>query len=125
MIHMEEMRQLLCRTYPGLRDQVVASADEWIGDDGEFIPHVWLYQLCTLVQQRLLQGDYEQAAALFDLVERLLEEGDNTVKTVIATGFIEDLQHLQQLDAALWQPLLGRSAMAHVKAMNRFHGVGA
>lgn len=123
MIHMEEMRQLLCRSYPGLRDRIVASADEWIGDDGEFIAHAWLSQLCILMQQRFLQGDYEQSAALFDLVERLLNEGDDSVKTAIATGFIEGLQHQQQLNSALWQPLLGSSATAHVRAMNSFYGL--
>ncbi|THC46523.1 hypothetical protein [Massilia sp. Mn16-1_5] len=125
MIHMEEMRQLLCRTYPGLRDRVVASADEWIGEDGEFIAQAWLSQLCTLVQQRFLQGDYEQSAALFDLVERLLDEGDDRVKAAIATGFIEGLQHQQEVDPVLWQPLLGSSATAHLKAMNNFYGIDA
>jgi len=123
MIHMEEMRQLLCRTYPGLRDRIVASADEWIGEDGEFIAHAWLSQLCTLVQQRFLQGDYEQSAALFDLVERLLQEGDGSVKTAIVTGFVEGLQHLQQFDRVLWQPLLGSSAKAHCRAMNNLYGI--
>lgn len=124
MIHMEEMRQLRCRTYPGLRDRVVASAGEWIGEDGEFIAQVWLSQLCTLVQQRFLQGDYEQSAALFDLVERFLDEGDDSVKAAIATGFIEGLQH-QQLDSALWRLLLGSLATAHLKAMNNFYGIDA
>jgi len=123
MIHMEEMRQLLCRTYPGLRDRVAATAEEWIGDDGEFIAHVWMSQLCTLVQQRFSEGDYEQSAALFHLVEHLLNEGDNSVKAAIATGLIEGLQHQQRLDPALWQPLLGSSAKVHCKAMNNFYGI--
>lgn len=125
MIHFEEMRQLLCRTYPGLRDRVVASSDEWIGEGGEFIAHVWLSQLCTLVRQRFLGGDYEQSAALFDLVERLLQEGDGSVKAAIATGFVEGLQHLQEFDPVLWQPLLGSSAKAHCTAMNNFYGIDA
>jgi len=123
MIHFEEMRQLLCRTYPGLRDRVVASSDEWIGEGGEFIAHAWLSQLCKLVRQRFLEGDYEQSVALFNLVERLLQEGDDSVQSAIATGFIEGLQHLQELDSVLWQPLLGSSAKAHCAAMNNFYGI--
>lgn len=98
MIHMEEMRQLLCRTYPGLRDRVVAAADEWTGEGGEFIAQAWLSQLCDLVQQRLLEGDYEHSAPLFHLVERLLDEGDDSVNAAIATGFLEGLQHQRRLD---------------------------
>lgn len=125
MIQMEEMRQLLCRTYPGLRDRVAMTADEWIGDDGEFIASTWMSQLCTLVQDRFLEGDYEQSAALFLLVEQLLNEGDDSVKAAIATGFIEGLLHQQELAPELWQPLLGSSAQAHCAAMNAFYGIDA
>jgi hypothetical protein len=107
MIQMEEMRQLLCRTYSGLRDRVAATAEEWIGDSGDFIAHAWMAQLCDLVEERFRDGDYVQSVALFSLVERLLAEGDDSVKTAISTGFIEGLQHQQKLDPALWQPLLG------------------
>lgn len=34
MIELEEMRQLFCRTYSGLRERVVAAAYDWIGGDG-------------------------------------------------------------------------------------------
>ena len=125
MIHMEEMRQLLCRSYLGLRDRVVITADEWIGEGGEFIATAWLSQLCSLVQERLVRGDYEQSAELFQLVERLLDEGDDSVKAAISTGFIEELQHQQRVEPALWQPLLGSSARAHCAAMNTFHGIDA
>jgi len=40
MIEFEMMRQLLCSEYDGLREKVVAAADDWIGAKGEFIPHL-------------------------------------------------------------------------------------
>jgi hypothetical protein len=125
MIQMEEMRQLLCRTYSGLRGRVVIAADEWIGEGGEFIANAWLSHLCILVQERFVEGDYEQSAELFQLVERLLDQGDDSVKAAISTGFIEELQHQQKVDPALWQPLLGGSAKAHCTAMNTFYGIDA
>lgn len=123
MIHMEEMRQLLCRTYSGLRDRVVMAVDDWIGDGGEFIAHAWLSELCTLVQERFADGDYEQSVQLFELVELLLDQGDDSVKAAISTGFIEGLQHQQRIDPVLWQSLLGCSARAHCRAMDAFYGV--
>jgi len=74
---------------PGLRCRAAASADQWIGEGGEFVAYVWLSQLCTLVQQRFVGGHYEQSAALLGLVERLLQEGDDIVKAAIATGFVK------------------------------------
>jgi hypothetical protein len=123
MIQMEEMRQLLCRTYPGLRDRVAAAADDWIGNDSEFIAHVWMRQLSKLVRERLSEGNYEQSEALFCLVERLIAEGDHDVQNVILTGFVEDLQHQQVVEPALWQPLLGNLAKAHCHAMDEFYGI--
>lgn len=123
MIQMEDMRQLLCRIYPGLRDRVAATADDWIGNEGEFIAHVWMRQLSGLVRERLSEGNYEQSEALFCLVERLIAEGDDDVQNVILTGFVEDLQHQQTVEPALWQPLLGNLAKAHCHAMDEFHGI--
>jgi len=51
-----------------------------------------------LVQQCFVGGDCEQSAALIGLVERLLQEGDDSVKAAIATGFVKRLRHWQQFD---------------------------
>lgn len=123
MIEIEEMRQLFCRTYSGLRERVVATADDWIGDGGEFLQFQWMRQLCDLVVSRLEQGDYEQAEALFQLVERLLTSGDKGVQTVVVTGLLEGLQHQERISSTLWRPLLGPLAQSHCAAMDRFHGI--
>jgi len=123
MIELEEMRQLFCRTYRGLRERVVSTADDWIGDSGEFLPFAWIYQLCGLVEDRMEHGDYEQTEALFLLVDRLLAEGDESVQTVVATGFLEGLQHQQKIAPNLWRPLLGPLAHSHCDAMDKFHGI--
>ena len=123
MIQMEEMRRLLCRAYPGLRDRVAATADDWISNDGEFIANVWMLQLSQLVRERLSEGNYEQSEVLFCLVERLIAEGDDNVQNVILTGFLEELQHQQVVEPALWRPLLGNLAKAHCHAMDEFYGI--
>ncbi|WP_394781928.1 hypothetical protein [Undibacterium sp.] len=123
MIELEEMRQLFCRTYDGLRERIVATADNWIGDCGEFIAHAWIYQLCRLVRDRLENGDYEQSVALFMLVEKLLTAGDEAVKTVVATGFLEGLQHQRKFSPELWMPLLGPLAQSYCAATDKFHGI--
>ncbi|WP_075795141.1 DUF7674 family protein [Massilia putida] len=123
MIQMEEMRQLLCRAYPGLRDRVVATSDAWIGNDGDFVGHVWMLQLTELVRERLTNGNYEHTEALFCVVEKLIAEGDDDVRTVVLTGLVEGLQHQHDVEPKLWQPFLGRLAKAHCDAMDEFHGI--
>ena len=93
MIEFEEMRQLFCGAYLGLRERIVATADDWIGDSGKYLPDLWIRQLCLLVADRFDSGDYEQSKALFLIVEKLLATGDEAVYAVVATGFLEGLQH--------------------------------
>lgn len=107
----------------GLREKVVAAADDWIGAKGEFIPHLWVRQLCILVQDRFLAGDHKQADRLFVLVEKLLTDGDADVKSVIATGFLEGLINRGNLPADIWRPLLGPLARKYCEAVDRFHGI--
>jgi len=123
MSDLEEMRQLFCRTYSGLRERVVAAADDWIGDNGEFLSFQWMRQLNSLVVDRLDSGDYEQVDALFLVVEKLLTSGDEAVQAVVATGFLEGLQHQQKIAPELWRPLLGPLAQSHCAAMDKFHGI--
>lgn len=123
MIEFEMMRQLLCSEYDGLREKVVAAADDWIGAKGEFIPHLWVRQLCILVQDRFLAGDHEQADRLFVLVEILLTDGDAEVKSVIATGFLEGLINRGSLPADNWRPFLGPLARKYCETVDRFHGI--
>lgn len=123
MINRDELLQLLCKTCPGFRDKVVEHADLWISDDGEFLLHPWMNQLCNLIEGRLTEGDYSNTDELFALVERLLRDGDENVKTAVATGFLEGLQHQSRLDSKFWTHLLGPLASAHCNAMNRFYGI--
>ena len=116
------MCQLFCRTYGGLRERVVATADDWIGDDGEFLAFPWIAQRSHLVVERFHSGDYEQSEALFLAVEQLLTTGDDAVQSVVATGFLEGLQHQSRLQPKFWRPFLGPLALAHCVAMDKFHG---
>ena len=125
MIDLEQMRQLLCRTYSGLRERIVAAVDDWIGDDGAFLAFPWMDQLCYLVVERLELGDYEQIDALFQVIEDLLAEGDEAVQTVILTGFLEGLQHQQKVPPKFWRPLLGPLAQSHCTAMDNFYGISS
>ncbi|WP_028105220.1 DUF7674 family protein [Pseudoduganella violaceinigra] len=123
MIEFEEMRQLLCRACCGLRERVVATADEWIEEEGEFLAFPWMNQLCGLVVDRFQSSDYDQSDALFSIVERLLSTGDEAVQTVVATGFLEGPQHQRKLATELWRPLLGPLARSYCEAMDKFYGI--
>jgi len=123
MIDFEGMRQLFCRTYSGLRERVVATADDWIGDDGEFLAFPWVAELSHLIVERFGSGDYDQSEALFLAVEQLLTTGDDAVQTVVTTGLLEGLQHQRKVAPELWRPLLGPLAHSHCVAMDKFHGI--
>lgn len=73
-------------------------------------------------KQRILK---EAAEILSVLATRFDGAGKESVKAAITTGFLEGLQHLQELDPVLWQPLLGSSAKAHCTAMNNVYGIDA
>ena len=113
----------LCQAYPGFRDAFVNRADDWVGSEGEILYYVMLWPLTDLVLQRLNAGDYEDTANLFATVELLLTDGSEETGNLIATGFLESMQHQNQLPSELWLPLLGPHALQFCQAMDQFHGI--
>ncbi|MEZ0367600.1 MAG: hypothetical protein ACAI44_00790, partial [Candidatus Sericytochromatia bacterium] len=47
-----------------------------------------------------------ETSAIFQLIERLMQEGDEEVKTAAATCFLENLQNMET-PPQKWVPLLG------------------
>jgi hypothetical protein len=117
------MLQTLCQVFPGFRDKLVAATDEWITDEGQLLPFVWMHILTESVVAELQVGNYADADTWFEVIERLLVEGDGEVQAIIATGFLEGMQHQTQLEGKYWAPLLGPLSRQHCRAMDQFHGV--
>lgn len=89
IIDKEEMIKLLCKSYPGLRDKIVYRANDWMSENGSILYITLIGSLSALVLERFSEGNYENSDGLFASVEALLENGDDQVKEIIATGFLE------------------------------------
>jgi hypothetical protein len=63
----------------------------------------------------------ERAQKVFDLVERLLVDGDPEVKEVVSTGFIEALANMPEADlASEWIDRLGPESRRYADQWNSF-----
>jgi hypothetical protein len=122
-VELHELLPLFVRCCPGLRDRLVAAADNWLQEDGSISYFLVASVLARYVVERLGSGDYSFADDLFGAVERLLSEGSADVQAVAATGFLEGLANQQELPAELWVPLVGAEAREYLRALDRFHGV--
>lgn len=62
---------------------------------------------------------------IFDLVERLMVEGDQTVQEAVATCFVEDLINAvpDEIDSRTFVHLLGDETRDYVKGWDDFTGV--
>ena len=122
MIHEHEVVPLLVNCIPEFRTRLVESIDNWMNDDGTISTYGQLGELTRLVVDRFDAGNYDGATELFLLVERLFEDGSESVRNAIATGFLENMQNQTTLSGEYWAPLIGERAKAFCKGMDGFYG---
>ena len=123
---MTESQQLLERLIPAvppLREKLLVTVDDWLQEDGRLSMFSVIGGLVQVVVEKFNAGDYSFSDDLFLLVEEVLANGDQESKDVIATGFLEGLQHQKALPADLWVPLLGPHARKYCEAWDKFTGV--
>jgi hypothetical protein len=122
-IHEHELIPLLVGCIPEFRARLVASVDYWLHVDGTCLIYIQLFELTSLVVERFSDGNYERSTELFQLVEKLLTHGSQSVRNAIATGFLESLQNQTTLSGEYWAPLLGKNARKFCAATDEFYGV--
>ena len=122
MIQEHDLIPLLVQCIPEFRDRLVRSADTWLNDDGTVSIYRQLDVLIELVIDRFDAGNYDGSDALFELVERLFAEAEESLMDAIATGFLEGMQNQTRLPGDLWAPLIGQRAKEFCRAMDVFHG---
>lgn len=124
MIEVKDLIPLLVQSYPGVRDHLVETADDWLGDDGTIMPCMTLAAVSWLVAERLRKGEHDGADRLFNLIERLLTEGSAEVRDAAATCFLENLTNRSDsLDPRLYVPLMGPESRNYCRAWDDFTGV--
>ena len=124
MIEANNLIAFLVQSYPPVRDQLVKTVDDWLGDDGNTRPCMVMSAVGWLVEERLGKGEYEGADRLFDLVDRILIEGSPALREAASTCFLENLMNrAESLDPQLYVPLLGPASREYCRAWDEFAGV--
>ena len=102
----------------------LACAELLDGWDMEPPPTVALFDVFADATRVLLREADPNLQPLFDLVERLLDQGDPQVTECVAVGFVESLSNTPEddLDPVLWKNRLGPRALAHAQAYADFWG---
>jgi hypothetical protein len=119
-IESHELLPLFVCCCPELRVALIRAADDWLCEDGTISYFAVASILRDHTVASLVSGDYGFSGELFLLVERLLGDGSNEVRSVIATGLLEGLANQRRLPAELWVPLIGPRAREYLRAWDRF-----
>ena len=85
--------------YPGLREELVSSADCWLTETGHISSCSVFWTACDLVVRRVSAGDFDHLEQLFDGVEHCLAGGSEDVSIAAATCFLEGLINQPEVGA--------------------------
>lgn len=96
--------------------------------DREYGAETWVVWIdCAhLFIDRLLNGECEEFEDLKNLLEEFQTKGDDSVRTVVKTGFLESIVHSldgQPCDTRKILSQLGPISREYINAYNKYHGV--
>jgi hypothetical protein len=124
MIREEDCMPLILEQVPGFSDGWQAHRDCWDGEEAGLSSDMTAFAYYVV---EVLQGKRQEDLDLvFALIERLMVEGNDSVKDAAATCFIEVLQNNASagaIDSRDFVPYLGSESRAYAKAWDDFTGV--
>ncbi len=123
MITAQECMQLVLSEVPGFRDAWQRHLDYWEGEPAGLCNDMTAFS--RYVSDLIAQGNTHDLPAIFNLIEKLMVEGDEQVKDAAATCFIENLLNRASsgaIDARTFAPLLGKESLAYARAWDEFSG---
>lgn len=112
----------MLETAPGFHPFWQAYLEEWENVNEQLSACMDLSTLSDYVHQSILENNPIPLPEIFQLIERLMQEGDEEVKTAAATCFLENLQNMETPSAS-WVPLLGAASREYCQAWDEFTGV--
>jgi hypothetical protein len=122
MIMPADAVRLLVQACPSVRAELIKDVENWLCEDGSLSAHMIFASASHHVAEKLLNGEVEKVAPVFEFIERSLLEGDQDVKNGAATCFLENLMN-RDIDARLYSSKLGRESLAFCRAWDAFTGV--
>ena len=94
MIKSSQIIQMLIETYPDFRKTLIDSVEYWLPEKGPITPHSILMQLDIAVVSNFVEGNYDNAEELFNLIEHMIVEGEPNLSNAAKTCFLENLQNI-------------------------------
>lgn len=122
MIESNSLLPLLVEAYPGVRQRLVATVDQWLTDDGSISPCAVFGDLSTIVAERFEAGEFDGAEQLFELVERCIVQGSEEVAAGATTCFLEGIIN-RAGTGSLAVHFMGPQSKSHCRAWDKFTGV--
>ena len=127
MIKEYEVVQLLVQPYPFLRPNLISQVEDWLRENGSISIYAIMNCLVVSVVDKFVAGEYEGASELFELVEKLIVKGEQSVAEAASTGFIEALQNIASKDGVFkyghFISLLGQESKKYSVAWDDFSRV--
>lgn len=126
MIQEFDVLHLLIEAYPKSREVFVSTVEDWFPAQGPISPCILLGILSHFVKSQFLLGEYDDAKALFSLIEKFVVDGVEPVRNAACTCFIENLQNYCEIDGfdgSYFIPLLGEKSKEYARGWDGFTGV--
>ena len=122
MIAASEMMTVILQTVPAFQTNWQAHLDYWDGDEAGLCNDMQAF--AEYVIKHLQESGLLDLAMVFNLIERLLIEGDTAVKDAAATCFLENLLNsaaARDIDAHVFAPYVGRESRKYCEAWESFN----
>lgn len=122
LINQAQSQTLVFEAAPGFQVFWQAYLTEW--EDGHEAPSACRFfsVLSDYVHESIVNHHAIPMPELFQLIERLVCEGDEDVRTAATTCFLENLQN-QKTPPAVWVPHLGPASSQFCQAWDDYTGV--
>ncbi|MEX0322362.1 MAG: hypothetical protein AB3N63_09405 [Puniceicoccaceae bacterium] len=126
MIETHQVLPLVLQEYPKSRKYFISQVEDWLPEEGEISPHRILSITSKIIKEEFLKGNYDDSEKLFELIEKFIREGCETVSNAACTNFIENLQNYigsNGFESSHFISLLGPESRKYAKAWDKFTGV--
>jgi hypothetical protein len=124
MISRADCMNTILRRIPNFEERWQAHLSYWDGEEPGLCIDVT--EFSDYVADLINQDRLEALPGIFDLIEQLMVEGDDEVRTAVATCFLENLLNVSsagKLEPAKFTHLLGPESRAYCRAWDEFTGV--
>ena len=122
-LNRERCTELLLETYPQFQPAFKAHVAAWEGDPRSLCSD--FSALGEFVMDEISAGRMAQMPELFELVERLMNQGTKDVQDAVATCFLENLLNStpHRIPPESFVLLLGPESRKYCRAWDEFSGV--